>query len=71
MATMAKRYPLTESASFLCRTGPAFLEPLDDDEATADEAMDDEEDNVVDEEANALIVFDHGVLISSRVVKKS
>uniref|UniRef100_M1E149 Putative plant transposon protein domain-containing protein n=1 Tax=Solanum tuberosum TaxID=4113 RepID=M1E149_SOLTU len=60
METMAERYPLTESASFLCRTGPAFLEPLDDDEAIADEAMDDEEDNAVDEEANALMVFDHG-----------
>uniref|UniRef100_M1DG69 Putative plant transposon protein domain-containing protein n=1 Tax=Solanum tuberosum TaxID=4113 RepID=M1DG69_SOLTU len=60
METMAERYPLTESAVFLCRTGPAFLEPLDDDEATADEAMDDEEDDVVDEEANALMVFNHG-----------
>ncbi|KAH0765020.1 hypothetical protein KY285_000891 [Solanum tuberosum] len=49
METMAERYPLTESATFLCRTGPAFLEPLDD-----------EEDNVVDEEVNALMVFDHG-----------
>ncbi|KAH0644669.1 hypothetical protein KY284_032553 [Solanum tuberosum] len=60
METMAECYPLTESATFLCRTGPAFLEPLDDDEATADEAMDDEEDDDVDEEANALMVFDHG-----------
>ncbi|KAH0763513.1 hypothetical protein KY290_019586 [Solanum tuberosum] len=60
METMAERYPLTESASFLCRTGPAFLEPLDDNEATVDKAMDDEEDDVVDEEANALMVFDHG-----------
>ncbi|KAG5585561.1 hypothetical protein H5410_045995 [Solanum commersonii] len=50
--TMAERYPLTESAAFLCRTGPTFLEPLDDDEPTADEAMDDEEDDVVDEEPN-------------------
>uniref|UniRef100_M1D8Y2 Putative plant transposon protein domain-containing protein n=1 Tax=Solanum tuberosum TaxID=4113 RepID=M1D8Y2_SOLTU len=58
METMAERYPLIESASFLCRTGPAFLEPLDDDEATADETMDDEEDDAVDEEANALMVFD-------------
>uniref|UniRef100_M1DYX5 Putative plant transposon protein domain-containing protein n=1 Tax=Solanum tuberosum TaxID=4113 RepID=M1DYX5_SOLTU len=53
MVTMAERYPLTESAAFLCRTGPAFLEPLDDDEVTADEAME-------NEEANALMVFDHG-----------
>ncbi|KAH0757937.1 hypothetical protein KY290_021430 [Solanum tuberosum] len=45
--TMAERYPLTEK-------------PLDDDEATADEAMDDEEDDAVDEEANALMVFDGG-----------
>ncbi|KAG5584245.1 hypothetical protein H5410_044679 [Solanum commersonii] len=59
METNEERYPLTESAAFLCRTGPAFLETLDDDEATADEAMDDKEDDVVDEEANALMVFDH------------
>ncbi|KAG5599531.1 hypothetical protein H5410_030901 [Solanum commersonii] len=55
METMMERYPLTESAAFLCRIGPAFLEPLDDDEATDDEAMNDEEDDVVDEEANALM----------------
>uniref|UniRef100_M1DH11 Uncharacterized protein n=1 Tax=Solanum tuberosum TaxID=4113 RepID=M1DH11_SOLTU len=60
METMVERYLLTENAAFLCRTGPAFLEPLDDDEATADEAMDDEEDDDVDEEANALMVFDGG-----------
>ncbi|KAK4717796.1 hypothetical protein R3W88_016134 [Solanum pinnatisectum] len=58
--TLADRYPLIESAAFLCRSGYAFLEPLDDDEATADEAMNDEEDDVVDEEANALMVFDGG-----------
>uniref|UniRef100_M1C437 Uncharacterized protein n=1 Tax=Solanum tuberosum TaxID=4113 RepID=M1C437_SOLTU len=52
--TMAERYPLTESTTFLCRTGPTLLEPLDDDEATVDEAMNGEEDNAVDEEANAL-----------------
>ncbi|KAH0652570.1 hypothetical protein KY289_030248 [Solanum tuberosum] len=60
METMVERYLLTESAAFLCRTGPAFLEPPDDDEATADEVMDDEEDDDVDEEANALMVFDGG-----------
>ncbi|KAH0669888.1 hypothetical protein KY285_024024 [Solanum tuberosum] len=60
METMVELYPLTESAAFLCRTGPAFLEPLDDDEATVDEAMDDDEaDDAVDDEANALMVFDH------------
>uniref|UniRef100_M1D901 Uncharacterized protein n=1 Tax=Solanum tuberosum TaxID=4113 RepID=M1D901_SOLTU len=36
METMAERYPVTESAAFFCRTGPAFLETLDDDEATLD-----------------------------------
>ncbi|KAH0712285.1 hypothetical protein KY289_008244 [Solanum tuberosum] len=56
---LADPYPLIESATFLCRSGPVFLEPLDDDEATADEAMDDEAD-VVDEEENALMVFDDG-----------
>ncbi|KAH0748140.1 hypothetical protein KY290_027372 [Solanum tuberosum] len=42
METMAERYPFTESATFLCRTVPAFLEPLDDDKATVDEAIYDE-----------------------------
>uniref|UniRef100_M1DA88 Uncharacterized protein n=1 Tax=Solanum tuberosum TaxID=4113 RepID=M1DA88_SOLTU len=60
METMAERYPLSESAVFLCKTGPAFLEHLDDDEATADEATDDDEDDVVDEETNAFMVFDGG-----------
>uniref|UniRef100_M1DE04 Uncharacterized protein n=1 Tax=Solanum tuberosum TaxID=4113 RepID=M1DE04_SOLTU len=36
MESMAERYPLTESAAFLCRTGPVILEPLDDEEATVD-----------------------------------
>ncbi|KAG5572939.1 hypothetical protein H5410_062705 [Solanum commersonii] len=54
--TLADRYSLTESAAFLCRSGLTFMEPLDDDEATADEAMDDEkDDDVVDMETNALM----------------
>ncbi|KAH0679695.1 hypothetical protein KY284_020780 [Solanum tuberosum] len=60
MENLADRYPLTESAASLCRTGPAFLKPLDDDEATADEVMDDEENDVDDEEANALMILDSG-----------
>uniref|UniRef100_M1DV02 Uncharacterized protein n=1 Tax=Solanum tuberosum TaxID=4113 RepID=M1DV02_SOLTU len=60
METMAECYPLSESATFLCKIGPAFLEPLDDHEATVDEAMDDEEEDAVDEETNALMVFDGG-----------
>ncbi|KAG5580086.1 hypothetical protein H5410_050713 [Solanum commersonii] len=44
METLADRYPLIDSATFLCKSGPAFLEPLDDDEATANEAMDDDEE---------------------------
>ncbi|KAH0761477.1 hypothetical protein KY290_017550 [Solanum tuberosum] len=60
METLADRYPLIESAAFLCRSGPTFLEPLDDDKATVDEAMDDEEDDDVDKETNALMVFDGG-----------
>ncbi|KAG5581212.1 hypothetical protein H5410_051839 [Solanum commersonii] len=62
METLADRYPLIESAAFLCRSGLAFMEPLDNDEATADEARDDEEDDAVDEEANALMVFDGGLV---------
>uniref|UniRef100_M1DCR7 Uncharacterized protein n=1 Tax=Solanum tuberosum TaxID=4113 RepID=M1DCR7_SOLTU len=58
METLADRYPLIESATFLCKSGPAFMEPLDDDKATADEAMDDEEEDAdVADEANALMVF--------------
>uniref|UniRef100_M1DRM7 Uncharacterized protein n=1 Tax=Solanum tuberosum TaxID=4113 RepID=M1DRM7_SOLTU len=61
MDTLADRYPLTESATFLCRTSPTVLEPLDDNEATADEEMEDDDDaNAVDDEANALMVFDKG-----------
>ncbi|KAH0661209.1 hypothetical protein KY284_026140 [Solanum tuberosum] len=60
METLADRYILTETAVFLCRSGPSFMKPLDDDEATTDEAMDDEEADAVDEDANASIVFDHG-----------
>ncbi|KAH0675425.1 hypothetical protein KY285_023226 [Solanum tuberosum] len=53
--TLADRYPLTETATFLCRSGPAFMEPLDD-----YEAMDDDEADAVDEDVNALMVFGHG-----------
>ncbi|KAG5580665.1 hypothetical protein H5410_051292 [Solanum commersonii] len=52
METLADRYLLTDSVSFLCRTGPTFLEPLDDYEAMVDEEKD---ADVVDEEANALM----------------
>ncbi|KAH0654362.1 hypothetical protein KY289_032040 [Solanum tuberosum] len=55
METLAERYPLTESATYICRIGPAFQKPLDD-----DEEMDDDEDDVVDEDANVLMVFDGG-----------
>ncbi|KAG5616790.1 hypothetical protein H5410_016614 [Solanum commersonii] len=61
MEIMAKRYLLSESAAFLCKTGPAFLEPLDDNEANADKATNDEKDDDVDEEMNVLMVFDGGV----------
>uniref|UniRef100_M1DNL5 Putative plant transposon protein domain-containing protein n=1 Tax=Solanum tuberosum TaxID=4113 RepID=M1DNL5_SOLTU len=32
MEMMAERYPLSESAAFMCKIGPAFLKPLADDE---------------------------------------
>ncbi|KAG5584671.1 hypothetical protein H5410_045105 [Solanum commersonii] len=51
MENLVDCYSLIECAAFFCMIGPAFLEPLDDDEATADEDM---EDDDVDEEANAL-----------------
>ncbi|KAG5610716.1 hypothetical protein H5410_021997 [Solanum commersonii] len=37
MATLAERYPLTDSAMYMCRIGPSFQEPIDDDDSTADE----------------------------------
>ncbi|KAG5589800.1 hypothetical protein H5410_040314 [Solanum commersonii] len=37
MATLAEHYPLTDSAMYLCRMGSTFQEPIDDDDATADE----------------------------------
>ncbi|KAG5611167.1 hypothetical protein H5410_022448 [Solanum commersonii] len=56
METFADRYPLTDIVAFLCGTGPAFQKPLDDDEVIADEGMDDdEEDDGVNEDANALM----------------
>ncbi|KAH0717888.1 hypothetical protein KY285_013919 [Solanum tuberosum] len=58
METLADCYPLIESADFMCMSGPAFLEPLDNDEATTDEVMDEEDDvDAVNDEANALKVF--------------
>ncbi|KAH0776742.1 hypothetical protein KY290_008153 [Solanum tuberosum] len=59
LETLVDRYPLIDSVAFLFKSGPAFLEPLDDDEANTDEAMDDDEEGTtVDDEANALMVFD-------------
>ncbi|KAG5591346.1 hypothetical protein H5410_041860 [Solanum commersonii] len=52
---VAAHYPLSESAAFLCKTGLAFLEPLDDDEVTADEVMEDEKDAIMDKKANVLM----------------
>ncbi|KAG5590026.1 hypothetical protein H5410_040540 [Solanum commersonii] len=36
MATLAEHYPLTDSVMYLFRMGPAFQEPIDDDDAIAD-----------------------------------
>ncbi|WMV41274.1 hypothetical protein MTR67_034659 [Solanum verrucosum] len=44
MATLAEHYPLTDSAMYLCRIGPAFQEPIDDDDDTADEENGSDED---------------------------
>ena len=41
---------------FMCRVGPAFQEPLDDDEPTIEEVMDDD----VDDTATALMAVDAG-----------
>lgn len=42
--TLAKRYPLMDSAMYLCWMGLAFQEPIDDDDETANEADVSEED---------------------------
>ncbi|KAH0784226.1 hypothetical protein KY290_003824 [Solanum tuberosum] len=55
MENLAECYPLTDSVAYMCRICSAFQEPLDDDEGTADEGMDEEED---DDDAYALMVFD-------------
>ncbi|KAH0650921.1 hypothetical protein KY290_031767 [Solanum tuberosum] len=59
---MARMFGIAELQLWIggVRSGPTFLEPLDDDEATTDEAMDDEEDDAVNEETNALKVFNGG-----------
>lgn len=61
METMAKHYSFTQSVTLLCKTGPAFLEPLDDNKAIADETIDaNEEEDVVVDEGNTLMLFDDG-----------
>uniref|UniRef100_M1CJJ9 Putative plant transposon protein domain-containing protein n=1 Tax=Solanum tuberosum TaxID=4113 RepID=M1CJJ9_SOLTU len=47
MATLAERYLLMDSAMYMCRMGPAFQEPIDDDDATSDE-----EDGSVEDESD-------------------
>uniref|UniRef100_M1DZV0 Uncharacterized protein n=1 Tax=Solanum tuberosum TaxID=4113 RepID=M1DZV0_SOLTU len=37
MVTWVERYPLRDSTMYMCRMGPAFQEPIDDDDTTADE----------------------------------
>ncbi|KAH0671114.1 hypothetical protein KY289_025607 [Solanum tuberosum] len=44
METLAERYPLTDSAMHKCRMGPAFQEPINDDDATTDEGDGSEKD---------------------------
>ncbi|KAH0658257.1 hypothetical protein KY289_027005 [Solanum tuberosum] len=59
METLADPYSLIENVACLCRSGPAFLKPLDDDEPIVDEAMDDEEEAAdATYEVHALMVFD-------------
>ena len=57
MDALAEYYPLRDSAAYLCKTSPIFLETADGDELTYDEAMDDEEENDALDEANALMMF--------------
>lgn len=53
----AERYPLIDSAAYLC-TSPAFFELVDDVEPAVDEAMDDEkDDDTVDETQRVFLPF--------------
>lgn len=58
METSAKRYPLIDSTTYLCKTGQPFTEPVDDDEPTTHESMDDDEEEDIVDEGNDLMVFD-------------
>lgn len=57
---LGEHYHLIDSATFQFKIGPAFLEPFDDNEPTTDVAMDENEEHENLDEANDLIVFDHG-----------
>ncbi|KAG5572091.1 hypothetical protein H5410_061857 [Solanum commersonii] len=48
METLAERYHLTDSAMYMCWMGLAFQEPIDDDDATADEEYGSKEDELDD-----------------------
>uniref|UniRef100_M1DNN6 Uncharacterized protein n=1 Tax=Solanum tuberosum TaxID=4113 RepID=M1DNN6_SOLTU len=43
MGTLAKHCPLKNSTMYMCQMGPAFQEPIDDDDDTADEEDDSKE----------------------------
>ncbi|KAH0724926.1 hypothetical protein KY284_000791 [Solanum tuberosum] len=44
MATLAERYPLTDSTIYMCRMGPVFQEPVDGDDSTTDKEDGSEKD---------------------------
>ena len=56
----AECYSLRDISAYLCKTSPTFLQTVDNDELTSNEAMDDEEENDALDEANALMMFEHG-----------
>lgn len=58
MATLAKRYPLTDSAMYMWRMGSAFQEQLDDDEAMVKDMGGDDEEDELDDAAMTLMAID-------------
>uniref|UniRef100_M1E183 Putative plant transposon protein domain-containing protein n=1 Tax=Solanum tuberosum TaxID=4113 RepID=M1E183_SOLTU len=44
METLAEHYPLTDSRMYMCQMGPAFQEPIDDDDTTFDKEDGSEKD---------------------------
>ena len=56
MDTLAEHYFLTDSVMHMCKMGPAFQEPIDDDDATVNE-----DDGSKDDEFETIDTLRHGL----------